>query len=1054
MKANVARLVFLVAFATISGTAVESAAGKEAAPLPGVVIDQQDRAIAGADVVYSWWNHELKNQAVATKSDEHGRFVLDPPPDVEGAEWPQGEIWAGIPGRRLTHRLLFQDGQSPIDLRLVLPEAANVAVFVAGLDGKGVAGAKMTLPVIIGPEQRSQMVPREVHPWTETTTDHEGKARITAFARDELLQVRVVSTKLGTQSCYLAPHTDTAPVEITISLRPVGRVHGRLVAPDANVVEGVRIWLSSDPTRGESTGAEATATTGKDGRFEIPVIAAGIIRDVDVEQKAERAFLPTLPNEVAVAAGRTAELTILLEPAVRVRGIMRETVTRKPISDVMIGVNERHGSSVAAVTGEDGRFQFLRLPGPLNMYLQFSKRREVPGWFQHRFYQLPGGKTDFDLPTVELAVARGRVVDAAGRPVAGANIEKVESKFNYDGTWVENPVVWDTGGREFSTDANGEYRAWVEVGAPYRVQVGVAGRASQWTEWTEVAADAAPVFPDTVIGSLWSIAGQVVDRQGRPVPHVNVFQSGDGPERTEATSDADGRFNLTGYQNELAFIFAQKEGFRFHGQPLKAGDAEVRIVLARTDEPPERRLTTPAAGDPASELALARQILQPALDGLAKQDDERERWAVLGDLADVDPAAALEQMETLGIKGGRAEMLRGQIAKQLSAKHPDEAAAIIEAFDDAYSRAAGYVMSAEGLPASQHQRRLDWLGKARLHLRGAGDPMMRTALTAYMARLMTESGDAEGARKLIATIKPEVERLPYDGVAAYVRGVTAEALAAFEVPAALSMIKDVKDNGEYDRHHGNIARIAAPAHPAEAVAALKLIRDAFQRDQFAVHVASSLATVDRAQADASVMLIENLSLKALAQGLMADALSKSDPQAAAAQIERAYEALAKTALGDAGYDTSPVLAAWFLPIVEKLAPDRLNECVWRSLALRKPLSRQGDNEQSILLSRAYLSIFLARYDHELARGLYGDLVAEAFRNPGAAGAATGMFAAAAMIDPKWAAEQYEKLPIDLPYNARRQARGALVRVLSKQGEARWRAVSEELRMPMPWHGVQ
>jgi hypothetical protein len=80
MKANLGRLLFLFAFATMSGTAVESAASKQAAPLRGLVTDQQNQAIAGADVVYSWWNYELKNQTVAAKSDEHGRFILDPPP--------------------------------------------------------------------------------------------------------------------------------------------------------------------------------------------------------------------------------------------------------------------------------------------------------------------------------------------------------------------------------------------------------------------------------------------------------------------------------------------------------------------------------------------------------------------------------------------------------------------------------------------------------------------------------------------------------------------------------------------------------------------------------------------------------------------------------------------------------------------------------------------------------------------------------------------------------------------------------------------------------------
>jgi hypothetical protein len=102
-------------------------------------------------------------------------------------------------------------------------------------------------------------------------------------------------------------------------------------------------------------------------------------------------------------------------------------------------------------------------------------------------------------------------------------------------------------------------------------------------------------------------------------------------------------------------------------------------------------------------------------------------------------------------------------------------------------------------------------------------------------------------------------------------------------------------------------------------------------------------------------------------------------------------------------------------------------------------------------------MFLARYDRELARGSYGDLPAEALKNLGAAefpSVANGLFAAAAMIDPDWSIAQYEKLPTDLPYNARRRIRGVLTGLLSQQGEARWRVASSELRMPLPWHPIE
>ena len=42
------------------------------------------------------------------------------------------------------------------------------------------------------------------------------------------------------------------------------------------------------------------------------------------------------------------------------------------------------------------------------------------------------------------------------------------------------------------------------------------------------------------------VRGWVFDRQGRPVAGAQVFQSGDGPERTKTETDAEGKFALEG----------------------------------------------------------------------------------------------------------------------------------------------------------------------------------------------------------------------------------------------------------------------------------------------------------------------------------------------------------------------------------------------------------------------------------------------------------------------------------------------------------------------------
>lgn len=1067
--------VFLVSLVILSplsadpGEVSNDKAAIKADDLSGIVVDEQGSPLDGADVVYSWWANR-ENKTVAAKSDAQGHFTLSAP---NGRAWQPGEIWAVVKGRCLASELLYQDGKPPEkELRLVLPTPAPVIVLVVGPDGKPVSGAKISLGTLTEWQERYRFLPKLVQQLSETASADDGKATLTALKREELSQIRVTTTQYGIQLWdRIQPDADVSqPLRIT--LRATGRVRGRLRAPATDLVEGATISVASHAggqvgiEQGQTLGV-ATTTADKEGRFEIPVVAAGTLRSISVlptaraSEKASRRFLPVPPDEAPLASGQTIELNIEFKPAVRVHGTVRLAGAGGPVSGAVLALfRERGGSYGAARSDANGRFEFILLPGPHTLQFWSIERRDLPGWFRSTDFYLPSGNSEHELPPIELAVARGRVADGAGKGIAGVKVEKAVTKTQFQGAWVESSVNWHEEPRELFTDANGEYRAWVEVGATYRAQFAIEGRAPQWTEWVTFKSDEPAVFPDLVVDTLQSIAGRVVDRQGKPVAGVTVFQSGDGPHRTEVATDGEGRFRLDGYQFKAGYLFTEKAGYRFHGQPVTVGADEVDVVLTRTSEEPPRRLATLAESDAAAETTLAMRVLKPVVDRLPKAD-EHERWVVLRELAQVDPGAALDQVETLKMRGLRADSVRAEIVKQWAEKHPDDAVAIVEAFDNAYSRTVGYFQAAEALPASLRERKLDWLGKARLHLRGISDnPAMRTALAAGIARRLYECGDVEQSRQILAEIRPGVEKMPLDSFSAYVRGATAEALAVFDLPAALAVIQDLKNDREYNRHHGNIARIMAAVKPAESFRALKLVRDDFNRDQYAVYVAHLMAPVNRQRASEAAELISRLNLQAHAHGLMALALLRTDTGAAREELDRAYALLSKQAGSDTtptyGYHAGPAQAAWLLPLVEKLRPDQVEEHLWRAISLRVPLAKHGDYAPVPLRSRALLSMLLARYDRDLALALYGDLDAEVAKlNPGdRSNASADVFAALAMIDPARAVALYEKLPDDLPYNTKKSVRQALVRILSTHGEARWQAAANHLQAPMPWHEIQ
>ena len=104
----------------------------------------------------------------------------------------------------------------------------------------------------------------------------------------------------------------------------------------------------------------------------------------------------------------------------------------------------------------------------------------------------------------------------------------------------------------------------------------------------------------------------MIDRQGQPVAGALVFQSGDGPMRTETSSDDQGRFRLAGVLEGPAVVFAQKGGFRLQFHPIDDGAIPIRVTLARTSEPPAATFRTSAPALPAGEEeTLSRRLIQP-----------------------------------------------------------------------------------------------------------------------------------------------------------------------------------------------------------------------------------------------------------------------------------------------------------------------------------------------------------------------------------------------------------------------------------------------------------
>ncbi|MEJ7639843.1 MAG: hypothetical protein WKF75_18200, partial [Singulisphaera sp.] len=248
-------------------------------------------------------------------------------------------------------------------VRLTLAPTVEVAVRVLDPEGSPVAGASVAVVFLNGD---GSPLPDELAGRLGTTTDTAGRAVLKAAPPEAILMVRVTTGDHGAQVFIprrgLKPGTD-------LRLRPVARVEGRVSSADPASARGLHVYLSTflrDQSKGQVSGS-AEAVTDARGRFAVPALAAGEL-SVDVPTPEGSLLRALRPAVTAIEEKGKAEVEIPLKRLLRVRGVVREKGTAKPVADVVVRLFSRDvandNSLPSARTDAEGRFEALALPSP------------------------------------------------------------------------------------------------------------------------------------------------------------------------------------------------------------------------------------------------------------------------------------------------------------------------------------------------------------------------------------------------------------------------------------------------------------------------------------------------------------------------------------------------------------------------------------------------------------------------------------------------------------------------------------------------------------------
>jgi len=596
----------------------------------------------------------------------------------------------------------------------------------------------------------------------------------------------------------------------------------------------------------------------------------------------------------------------------------------------------------------------------------------------------------------------GRIVDERGLGVPGQAVE-VWSR----GGLGFYPCPVEFAGGPVRTGVDGSFRTppGLLAGSIFRIVVRAPGKDLIVGDWITLG-EKPSELPATVLSTLRTLRGRVVDRVGKPVAGAEVLQRGDGPEWTSTHTDAKGLFSLGGFRSGAVIVFARHERFRFHGQLVKPAEGEVTVVLTRRAEPPDREMKPlPYPDMPADSPAIARHLIEPVVEMALQRKDTQFAEDVLTNLAVVDPGAALEKLDSAKLLDAPARIrVRLAVIEQLVRTDPEEAAGVAEAIPDASLAAHSLLLIVKTLPADRRQTKLELLDRALLRARAANGVGQRLRYTAAVADTWCELGEVEKARKLLTETLPVANQ--YTKKTDTGRGFFAASLARFDLPAAMAIANEFSGERK-NRILGVMAIQLAATNPAEAERLWNEARPTLYRES--LEVCWGLAASDPARA-------RRVAAKAAEQGdsiyyiVLAHGLVSRDKAAARAALQQGLDQVEQI-MDDqqSGFRVRGFLEL-AMEVVGQIDPALTADVFWRYLSTRSPCF---DPRLPTGPSLGPMIRHVAMYDRELARILLTTIRAR--RSHAVAPEPTELqleYDAWTVLDPSGAIAAIEKLPVN------------------------------------------
>ncbi|HEV8232674.1 MAG TPA: carboxypeptidase regulatory-like domain-containing protein [Thermoanaerobaculia bacterium] len=481
-----------------------------------------------------------------------------------------------------------------------------------------------------------------------------GSVDLVAFGKDDLAARKdTVRVKKG----------DT--VEVPLRLAKAASVTGSVIDERTRrPLAGARISASTASFGfGDETRSRRARTDAK-GRFRI----AGLASRRYTVRAAKTDYLPvSMPGIVAVVA-QPANVAIALQKASAIAGrVTDESGAPVPGARVRIARDTnvralmRGGPSAflgrpGVTSGPDGTFRLRGLSAEKNVTLEAAKTGYATAK-RHGVTVKPGETVkDVALILKRGLEARGRVVDAAGQPIPGAEVRLSQSERG-GARFVFQMAGMNRDQADATSGTDGSFRvAGLEAGE-YALAVSREGYATKRVPSVAVQAPGPSEWPAVVLTAGVPIAGLVRNSKGEAVVGADVFAFGDGAGPRNARTDLEGRFRLEGFSADRpVMVNVRADGYASLQKRLTPSPGEV-VLVVKTSSTIRGRVEDAETKRPVTDFTATYTESQGGIAGgfrmvMAGGESEKAFQSTDGsfELADVPPGKWIVRASSLGYR--------------------------------------------------------------------------------------------------------------------------------------------------------------------------------------------------------------------------------------------------------------------------------------------------------------------------------------------------------------------------------------------------------------------